>query len=372
MVQCQSVSQALTGLPVNKWEILRLLRDARKALGVSDRELSVLQALLSFYPDDELDPASDLVIFPSNAKICERLNGMPCSTMRRHLGRLVQAGLLVRRDSPNGKRFVSRGGDAFGFDLSPLPRRYGEFFDLATTARAEAIAYDTLRRRVSLLRRDLAGLVSYGLELVSLPLWDQLNEMLETLGREFRRKLSFAALEALAAKLEPALKAAKSALESYHQKPAKTEISSTSIAQNEQHQHKSNKDSHVSKNGGSVPNDLPLALVTTACPSLRLYGSEKPLRNWEDLYHTVRDIYPMMGISENVWTQAVETMGRQKASTVVAAMLERFKDLRSPSAYLRSLTTKEEAGKLSVISMVLALINRTKPGVHNCEQGLCC
>lgn len=35
---------------VNKWEILRELGVARKALGVADRELAVLHALLSFYP----------------------------------------------------------------------------------------------------------------------------------------------------------------------------------------------------------------------------------------------------------------------------------------------------------------------------------
>ncbi len=51
--------------------------------------------------------------------------GMPASTLRRHLAVLVDAGLIVRRDSPNGKRYArkNRAGAielAFGFDLSPL------------------------------------------------------------------------------------------------------------------------------------------------------------------------------------------------------------------------------------------------------------
>lgn len=45
-----------------------------------------------------------MIVFPSNKAICARLNGTPCSKMRRHLSRLVEAGLLMRRDSPNGKR----------------------------------------------------------------------------------------------------------------------------------------------------------------------------------------------------------------------------------------------------------------------------
>ena len=36
--------------PVNKWHVLKDLGTARKALGLSDRSLGVLRALLSFHP----------------------------------------------------------------------------------------------------------------------------------------------------------------------------------------------------------------------------------------------------------------------------------------------------------------------------------
>ena len=125
---------------VNKWDILRALAASRHAFDLSDRDLSVLQALVSFHPATILgSDDSDLVVFPSNAAICERLNGMPCLTMRRHLARLVQAGILVRRDSPNGKRYARRyGGErvAFGFDLTPLVLRETEILAAAETARA--------------------------------------------------------------------------------------------------------------------------------------------------------------------------------------------------------------------------------------------
>ena len=129
------------GTTADKWQVLRDLAAGRAALGLSDRDLAVLQALLSFHPPQMLDAGSDLVVFPSNASICDRLNGMPCSTMRRHLARLVDTGVLIRRDSPNGKRYVRRyGGDrvAYGFDLSPLLARAGEFAMLAEQARDEA------------------------------------------------------------------------------------------------------------------------------------------------------------------------------------------------------------------------------------------
>ncbi|WP_275041650.1 plasmid replication protein RepC, partial [Leisingera sp. ANG-M7] len=110
--------------PVSKWDALRELAAARKIYGLNDRDLSVLQALISFLPGTDVDPQPGVtVVHPSNRAICERLNGMPNSTMRRHMAKLVAAGILIRRDSPNGKRYVRRSqgeGVAYGFDLSPL------------------------------------------------------------------------------------------------------------------------------------------------------------------------------------------------------------------------------------------------------------
>ena len=107
----------------DKWKILKELAVARQAYGLSDRDISVLQALLSFHRATQLDLQGDLVVFPSNRSICDRLNGMPNSTMRRHIARLVGTGIIARRDSPNGKRYARRvGGEriAYGFDLRPL------------------------------------------------------------------------------------------------------------------------------------------------------------------------------------------------------------------------------------------------------------
>ena len=65
---------------VNKWEVLRELAAARVAFGLSDRDLTVLQALVSFHQATILGGNdSELIVHPSNKAICERLNGMPLS-----------------------------------------------------------------------------------------------------------------------------------------------------------------------------------------------------------------------------------------------------------------------------------------------------
>lgn len=343
------------------------LAAARKALKVSDRELTLLQTLLSFHPDTILGGNADnLLVYPSNAAICERLNGMPCSTMRRHLAGLVTAGLIVRRDSPNGKRYVKRHGDdpqAFGFDLAPLVVRFAEIVGLAETARAEDERYERLRRTVSLMRRDLAGLATYGYEArPELAIWDAFSDLAALTARDLRRKLSLDELESLETKLELALDDARDVFDR-----GVTRNMSANVRHIEQHHQNTNKDSYVSepsleqeeaRSSGEphLPN-IPLALVTQVCGEIKPYA---PYGNchWHQLVRAAESVRPMMGVSVSAWHDAVAAMGHEEAAVVIVAMLERFGDIQSPGGYLRALTRKAEQGGFSCGPMIMALMRK--------------
>ena len=91
---------------------------------------------MSFHQETALAAGGDLVVFPSNHELTIRAHGMAPTTLRRHLAALVEAGLIIRRDSPNGKRYARKGQggaieQAFGFDLAPLVARAAEFETLA-------------------------------------------------------------------------------------------------------------------------------------------------------------------------------------------------------------------------------------------------
>ncbi|GGE51455.1 replication initiation protein [Primorskyibacter flagellatus] len=334
------------GTTADKWQVLRDLVTGRAALGLSDRDLAVLQALLSFHPPQMLDAGSDLVVFPSNASICDRLNGMPCSTMRRHLARLVDAGVLIRRDSPNGKRYARRyGGNrvAYGFDLSALLARAGEFAMLADQAREEADRIRALRERVSLMRRDLAAYVEDGrLHAPDRANWDALSDLAILTARALRRKLDLPALErmeeALIAAIEPMIPCAG---------PVETEELSTSDAPIEQHQHKTDIDSFVKKEPPVplAPNSDGISLhdVLDRCSEIQVYAPE-PIRTWEGLFRAAETIAPMTGIALPVWEEAKLRLGVREASIALAIMLERYREVRSPSAYMRALGLKALAG----------------------------
>jgi len=323
-----------------------------------------------------------MVVFPSNKAICERLNGMPCSTMRRHLARLVDAGLLQRRDSPNGKRYVRKHGEervAFGFDLSPL---YCQSEEIARAAEAVREAEERVRRLrevVSLMRRDLAALAEFGDEMQpGLGIWDQLRDKAILTARALRRKLSIEDLVAYRADLEALLDQARNIIDG-----SGTEEMNTNDARSERHHHNSNKESidlepALEKSGAAagVPDvdrdepvadvdeqdtrhlpKIPLHLVIAACPSLKTFYQGE-IRHWHQLFDAACHVRPAMGISASAWEEAQRFMGPEQASIVVSAMLERFEDIRSPGGYLRALTAKAAAGEFSCGPMVMALIGR--------------
>jgi len=144
---------------VHKWKVFDDLTEAKELVGVTDRALTVLNALLSFHQEISLGSGS-LIVFPSNDKLSQRAHGMSHVTLRRHLACLVKAGVIIRRDSPNGKRYARRGeggepGEAFGFDLSPLVVRASEFGELADQVRSEKKALRLVRGKITLVRRDI-------------------------------------------------------------------------------------------------------------------------------------------------------------------------------------------------------------------------
>jgi replication initiation protein RepC len=171
--QMAAVDGIEDGASVDKWKIYRALCEARTRFGVTDRALAVLNALLSFYPKAELSAEDTMIVFPSNAQLSLRAHGMAEQTIRRHLAVLIEAGLLTRKDSANGKRFARRArgqgkegviDEAFGFSLAPLLARAEEIEHLAAEVEAERLHLQRLKERLTICRRDVTKLIETALE----------------------------------------------------------------------------------------------------------------------------------------------------------------------------------------------------------------
>lgn len=345
---------------IDKWSLSKAAVEARAYLGVTDRDLAVLAALISFYPGTELADGSPLTVFPSNATLSARLHGMPESTMRRHLAALVRAQLIQRRDSPNGKRYARRSGEgkidrAFGFDLRPLLHRADEIFTAAEQSCAEAIQMRHVREEISLTLRECHRVMAM-LE-PSLLTEATFPEQLISSQRYLRRKLSFHQLQNLCQEAHLLLSELTA-----HLPPPPCHMSAND-GQNERHYQDSEQNESESEKAERIPsdhagqNELALEHVLIAAPDMQTY-SRGPIRNWDDLLEVSAFVAPMLGITRDVWSEARKRMGDAAASVAIACILQQADRIRRPGAYLRVLVRKAVLASFNAAAMVEALLSR--------------
>ncbi|MET4691379.1 plasmid replication protein RepC [Sinorhizobium fredii] len=391
---------------VDKWKLFRTVCEAKSEIGVSDRSLAVLNALLSFYPGAELSSESGLVVFPSNAQLSLRTHGMAGTTLRRHLACLVDAGLIVRRDSPNGKRYARKSrngaiGEAFGFDLSPLLARTEEFRAAAAKLAAEKQHLRLIRERLSLCRRDITKLLDLSRE--SSPDADcQAFEFeFEQLMAGLPRKAPARSLEALLEKLGNLRDKLTNRLEIL----LKSQKTATNDHQNGRHKQNTDPDSNLESEPGlgkgegvcleddwrsvekaalttdpggdqgrhkepprslgsslppAAPNgmprrQIPFPTVLQACPQIADYGPSGRVANWKDLMTAAIVVRTMLDVSADAYADACSVLGYENAATVMACILERADRINSPGGYLRDLTRRARQQMFSLAPMIGAL-----------------
>ena len=367
---------------VHKWKIFHAICTARPRLGVSERSLSVLNALLTFHPETALTGEDDLIVFPSNHQLSLRAHGMPASTLRRHLAVLVDAGLVVRRDSPNGKRYARKGSAgeielAFGFDLSPLVVRSEEFESLAADIEAEARALKLVRERITLCRRDIVKMIATGIE-EGVPTrrggqgpadWQEVHAAFRSIVDQIPRTATRQELEPIAEELSQLADDVLNLLETH----VKSKDSSANESHTERHIQNSNTDPFIdlepslpegraaraepkSQPPRVVEGTYPLGMVLNACPDIVDYA-KGGISNWRDFLATATVVRSMLGISPSAWEEAQSVLGETPAAIVVACILQRGAAIRSAGGYLRGLTRKAEAGEFSLGPILMSQIN---------------
>lgn len=354
----------------DKWALMSALTEAREVFGLGDRTLSVIEALVSFAPGRELDGRAPLVVFPSNRALAARTRGMAPATIRRHLAALVKAGLIIRRDSPNGKRYMVKDGhgvpeEVFGFDLAPLALRATEILAAAERVRDEERRLKRLRLEISLHQRDIAKIIAAALDEGRAGDWEGYALRFAAISPRLRRRDQS---DLLAMRLE--------AMEHLHVEVENAYLSSLSIEemsasdrQDERHHHNSNTEYPIELNGKETDTDeasdpvepreaksfgLSLGRVLKACPQIVDYAPGG-IRTFADLSRTANLVRSMLGVSPDAWKRAETAMGREAAAAVIAMMLERAETIRSPGGYLRTLTAKAENASFSLLPMLQAL-----------------
>ncbi|NWJ25615.1 plasmid replication protein RepC [Rhizobium sp. RM] len=362
------------GRTADKWKVFRDACEAREALGVQDRALSVLNALLTFYPETDLTSETSLVVFPSNAQLSVRSHGISGRTLRRSLASLVDAGLIERHDSPNGKRYAHRDRageieEAFGFSLAPMLARAQELAHLAQKVAEEARLMKRAKEALTICRRDVRKLISAAIEEGAEGDWIAVEAMYIALVGRLTRNPDRLLVESILEDLRMLREDVVNLLEVQ----LKSENMTANDGQNDRHIQNSNTESTnelepgSEKEQGAKPEDqnepkretlkaFPLGVVLKACPQIVDYGPGGLIGSWRDLMTAAVVVRSMLGVSPSAYQDACESMGAENAAVAIACILERAGHINSAGGYLRDLTRRAERGEFSLGPMVMALL----------------
>lgn len=377
-----TANEIKAGKSVDKWKVFRDASEARKELGLQSNSLAVLDALLSFYPENELRQDAQLVVFPSNAQLILRAHGMAGATLRRHLALLVDCGLIVRRDSANGKRYARKNGsgeieNAFGFDLSPILARSEELALVAQKVVAARSAFRKAKENLTICRRDVRKLISAAMEEGADGNWAAVEAMYVDLVGRIPRTPTMVDITNILDEMELLREEILNRLDMQ----SDSHSNSTNDAHIERHIQSSKPESihelePSSRNEQGAKPEIagrprkeplkafPLGIVMKACPQISDYGPGGAVGSWRDLMSAAVVVRSMLGVSPSAYQDACDAMGPENAAVAVSCILERANLINSPGGYLRDLTRRTERGEFSLGPVIMALLRNNGEKAH--------
>ena len=326
-------------------------------------------------------------------------------TLRRHLSALVDAGLILRKDSPNGKRYArkDRAGsisDAYGFSLAPLIARADDIQRIADQVVEERLQLQRLREKISLCRRDIIKFCEIALADSIEGDWaayqKQYHVITSTLDRKSKATYLAIVLEDLANlrdkmanQLEKHIEKQKISANAYQnerliQSSESESIFETSDVDNSKSRlTKTQADTNTALEKTSVGKDHPitttrvrnegfdLQTLLKACPEIILYGPNSEVRSWSDLKQAASVVRAMLSISHSAYEAAEKTMGTQHTDAIIACILERADAIQSAGGYLRSLTERAQTKQFSIKPMLMALLKARTLSTPTVSHAFC-
>ncbi|MBO6727838.1 MAG: hypothetical protein JJ911_19425 [Rhizobiaceae bacterium] len=191
LVQAEKYAQAGERLAVPKSQAIVATKKVAAAIGLKSQDLLLLDTFGAVTQPQDWEQGRRPIVWASNNFLMEQ-TGFSLATLRRHVRRLCEAGLIWMKDSPNGKRYGARdeGGyivQAYGFDLAPLAARAEEFEALYAELQEERQFCKSLRSTITITRRMIRAKIEKALESRLRGPWrelqDEFTTMLERLPR---------------------------------------------------------------------------------------------------------------------------------------------------------------------------------------------
>ncbi|WP_262272404.1 plasmid replication protein RepC [Microvirga yunnanensis] len=348
---------------VTRKELSVSARDAERALRLSAPQRLVLSQLVVCWGEHHINR---LLVWPSNQRLTAA-TGLSERSIRNAIRALIELQVLIPKDSPNGKRYAVRDEkgtviDAFGFDLTPLYARRGEW----AAATAEQQQRKELLKRsfdeITVCRRAteaaLSALAQY------YPTVDRaaLESRLSTL-KARTPKRSGATLPAGLVEVWNEIRQLTE--EAFYQASCDGTTCRHIEAENESLSktcHNGRQDDMEPAAQTALPTELSVpTLIVEACPVIS--DCAHPIRDAADLVSAGRFLRASLGAHPSAWTEAVEAIGAIHAATAVIYVLQLYDDdvssgknsIRSPGGYFRSIIRLVKSGEIDLQTELLAL-----------------
>jgi len=385
--------------------VLAAFKAAAPFLGFSRTLVHAIDWLFAFTQAQDWAPDSEPVVWPSAGLQQHALGLGPTQTktLNRHMAEL---GLLTMKDSPNGKRYGRRDPrgriiEAYGFNLAPLAIRQAEFEAVAAEGRAERERIHKLKRRATIARKSVQQLTETATEIGAYDEhWQALLSETLSADRSILRLTEAGAIEGIVLRLEASAEAARATLEKRLQAvEASAPISVDSDPKGPQdrpHQYNYNPASNpqedtVGASGESRPaasEPSPVAAVATearqpatvppiAESAMRLTAGEltrlaprlkpyipSPTPSWPEIIDAADWLRHEMGISQHIWADACQVLGRDAAAVAIAIVSTKPAShfVSSPGGYFHAMIQRAKNGRLDLARSIWGLRKALEAG----------
>lgn len=409
LVVAEKHAQAGERLSIPKSKATTAAKRVAAAIGLQAQDLLLLDTFSAFTQPQDWEQGRRPIVWASNNFLMEQ-TGFSLSTLRRHVRRLAELGLIWIKDSPNGKRYGHRDEDgviveAYGFDLAPLAARAEEFETLYAQLKEERAFCASLRNVVTVTRRIIRAKIEKALESGLRGPWKELEEEFAVLLQGLPKRTTTPNklldivdwFKAFKDRVEQAFEAAFDWPEESDKRtsdqtpqaasnivPIDVNMTPTGVSDDthiltttKPHLVSSNRfekkhaensapekpkperverpeevdldiewSTHTNKRSSNV--DIPMLMLT--CPHFAEMARnlEGYIRDWNDLHRAAGKIRGMAGISENAWNVTQQALGPAVAAAAVALTYDKYSngEVKSPGGYLRGMVQKAQAGEL--------------------------
>jgi replication initiation protein RepC len=356
------------GRTVTRKELSAAARDAGKALDLRPAQRAVLSELVACWGEQEWER---LLVWPSNDYLISR-TGLTERAIRRILRQLVDLQLLVPKDSPNGKRYAVKDlagqvVDAFGFDLTPIYARRGDWAVMLMEQKQLREVQKRTFDEVTICRRATEEALSALAE--HFP--DVDRSEFETRVKALQVRTPTRSRITLPADLLDAWQLLRTDVEEvfYEAGNAGLRVRHTNYnngSPSESCNKGFPKKAEAVRSIEQTSEHLSPELILEACPTLTDYG--QPVRDLADIVSAGRYLRASLGAHESAWAEAVEDIGTIRAAIAVIYVLQLYEDdvaknggesrIKNPGGYFRALTRMVKAGKIDLAVELLAMRRR--------------